>query len=83
MAKRRASEPERQPHPNLLVTRTEAAEKIRAQIEKGHELGNINIHSHESLDKARADKTRWVVNNLRFQVTLSRIMLFLIADAPE
>jgi predicted nucleotide-binding protein len=50
--------------PNLLVTRKEAAEKIKTQIEKGHEIRDLNINTEDDLKNARSKKYKWSKYNL-------------------
>lgn len=45
--------------PNLVVPRIEAAQKIKAQIEKGCEIRNRIINSEQDLQKAKAERTKW------------------------
>ncbi len=49
--------------PNLIVSRTEAEEKIRAQIEKGREIRKLPINSQVDLEKAQADQSKWSAYN--------------------
>ncbi len=45
--------------PNLVVPRAEAAQKIKAQIEKGHEIKDLSINSQEDLERVRAECNKW------------------------
>ena len=50
---------ESNPNPNLLISRAEAAEKIKRQIEKGRELAGREILSANVLEATRAEKNKW------------------------
>ena len=54
-----ASDNGRLPPPSLLVPRTQAAEQILTQIEKGNELRNRQIDAEADLEQARQDRRRW------------------------
>lgn len=58
MPKKKSSPPERGPL-RLIVDRHEAAEKIEARIEKGHELLEREIRSSDELESAKRDFKRW------------------------
>ncbi len=45
--------------PNLRVPRTEAADKITIQIQKGLEIRNTRINSPETLEEARTERSKW------------------------
>lgn len=45
--------------PNLLVSRTEAEQKIRNQIEKGCKIRDSKIGSEQDLKEARSERSRW------------------------
>lgn len=45
--------------PKLMVPRVEAERKIRVQIEKGREIGELKIGSELSLKEARAELDKW------------------------
>jgi len=57
MAKKRTTEPTHPP--NLVVPRAEAAQKIKARIEKGHEIRSLSINSEQDLERANAERSKW------------------------
>jgi len=60
MARQKSPSPhEPKKNPSLVVPRSEAAEKIKAQIDKGYELKTRNIVSVSGLEQAIDDKTKW------------------------
>lgn len=49
--------------PKLLVSREEARQKIEAQIEKGQQLRDQSIDSHNELEEARVESEKWSAYN--------------------
>jgi predicted nucleotide-binding protein len=45
--------------PKLVVPRAGAAQRIKAQIEKGHEIRNLVINSEGDFERARAERSKW------------------------
>lgn len=45
--------------PKLIVPRSQAREKIEAQLNKAREIRNLPINSDDDVDKAEAEATKW------------------------
>jgi len=56
--------------PNLVVTREEAEQKIKAQIEKGRVISEMSINCDDDLEKAKADITKWSKYNVELLTRL-------------
>jgi predicted nucleotide-binding protein len=56
--------------PNLVVTREEAKQKIKAQIEKGRVISEMSINCDDDLEKAKADITKWSKYNVELLTRL-------------
>lgn len=56
--------------PSLLVSREEAAQKIRAQIEKAPVIDLTSVRSFDDLDKARSALRRWSDYNVELLTCL-------------
>ena len=50
-------------NPKLLVSKTEASEKIREQIDKGKELCKIQISSEQEYADVKHEREKWVDYN--------------------
>ncbi len=50
--------------PSLLVPRAEAEEKIKARIQNGREIRNVDISSRDELDKAFRELDKWSKYNI-------------------
>lgn len=68
MRKRRAIEPKSLP--NLLVSKEEAAQRIKTQIDKGNNLRNLSIVSEEDLEAAQREESKWSSYNIELLARL-------------
>ena len=68
MRKKRRGEPGSSP--NLLVQKEEAAQTIKAQIEKGNEIRNLCIDSEEDLETAQRKESKWSRYNIELLTRL-------------
>lgn len=56
--------------PNLAVSRDDARQKIRNQIEKGREIRNLSLRSERDLEEARAQRGKWNSYNVELLTRL-------------
>lgn len=56
--------PKSLPPPKLVVPRAEAAQKIRAQIEKGQAIQDMVVGSNEDFTKVESQYSEWNYHNV-------------------